>query len=177
MNREDYLLKDLRKGNINALEELIKLYYPDILRYCISYLGDFQIAEDLTQETFIKVVKYMDKYIHKNKFRAFVYKIAKNTCLDYWRKKNKEPFMEEISYEEPFYESGFSEFIANEDFKSIIKLLNEEEREIIILRFVHELKIREIANILDLPMRTVQSKIRKILKRLKEDLKEEEYEE
>ena len=166
----------MKKGNVNALDDLIAFYYPDILKYCICYVKNLEIAEDLTQETFIKAVKYLDSYIHKGKFRAFLYKIAKNTCTDYYRKKKREPYLEELTEFQPYYENGFKEFIDDEDFKNLISYLTYEEKEIITLRFAQELKIREIADILNMPMRTVQSKLRKILKNLKKKLAEVENE-
>ena len=87
MTREDKLLKKLEYGDMSALDELISLYYADILRYCICHTKDRQTAEDAVQETFLKTVRYLDRYVHKGKFRAFLYQVAANTCVDMWRKK------------------------------------------------------------------------------------------
>ena len=58
--REDKLLKKLEYGDMSALDELISLYYADILRYCICHTKDRQTAEDAVQETFLKTVRYLD---------------------------------------------------------------------------------------------------------------------
>ena len=79
----------------------------------------------------------------------------------------------EISYEE----SGFDEVQALLDLQRIISILPEEQREIVILRFGHDLTIREIANITGIPFRTVQSRIRLALKKLKMEYGKEETDE
>ena len=150
MTREDKLIKKLEHGDMSALDELISLYYSDILRYCICHTADRQTAEDAVQETFLKTVRYLDRYIHKGKFRSFLYQVAANTCVDMWR--------------------GFKRAETEMDFMLLIKELPEEQREIIYLRFAHDLTLREIGQILNLPQRTVQSRLRAALKRMKKEL-------
>ena len=79
----------------------------------------------------------------------------------------------EISYEE----SGFTEVQVLLDLQHMIRLLPEEQREIVILRFGHNLTIREIANVLGIPFRTVQSRIRLALKKLKMEYGKEDTDE
>ena len=91
MTREDEIFKKLKQGDENAPEELVKLYYPEILRYCLWHAPDRMAAEDAAQETFLKAIRFLDRYEHKGKFRPFLYQIAANTCVDEWRKKKAEP--------------------------------------------------------------------------------------
>ena len=170
---EDKLIKRIEQGDITAADELIEVYYPEILKYCIWHAPNRTLAEDATQETFLKVIRYMNKYVHKGNFRAFLYKIAANTCIDMWRKqKTVKEFpegmkLEQIQMEISYEESGFTEIQELLDLQKMIRILPNEQREIIILRFVHNLTIREIANITGIPFRTVQSRIRTALKKLK----------
>ena len=171
--REDKLIKRIEQGDVTAADELIETYYPEILKYCIWHAPNRTLAEDATQETFLKVIRYMNKYVHKGNFRAFLYKIAANTCIDMWRKqKTVKEFpegmkLEQIQMEISYEESGFTEIQELLDLQKMIRILPNEQREIIILRFVHNLTIREIANITGIPFRTVQSRIRTALKKLK----------
>lgn len=72
--RENELLRKIAKGETEYWEELIGMYYEDILRYCIYHAPDKTAAEDAVQETFLKVIRYMPNYRHRGKFRAFLYK-------------------------------------------------------------------------------------------------------
>ena len=87
MNREEKLCKEMKKGNQLAANELVELYYTEILRYCCWHTDSKEQAEDATQETFLKFVRYIDAYKHRGMLRAFLYRIAKNTCIDMSRKK------------------------------------------------------------------------------------------
>ena len=78
--RENELLRKIAKGETEYWEELIGMYYEDILRYCIYHAPDKTAAEDAVQETFLKVIRYMPNYRHRGKFRAFLYKVAANTA-------------------------------------------------------------------------------------------------
>lgn len=167
MTREDKLLKKLEYGDMSALDELISLYYADILRYCICHTKDRQTAEDAVQETFLKTVRYLDRYVHKGKFRAFLYQVAANTCVDMWRKKHQE---EQLPDTFECLEQGFKRAETEMDFMLLIKELPKEQREIIYLRYAHDLTMREIGQILDLPVRTVQSRLQAALKRMKKEL-------
>ncbi len=181
--REDKLIKRIEQGDVTAADELIKAYYPEILKYCIWHVPNKTLAEDATQETFLKVIRYMDKYVHRGMFRAFLYKIASNTCIDMWRKQESIKELSEgmklgqMQMEMSYEESGFTEVQALLDLQRMIRILPEEQREIVILRFGHNLTIREIANILGIPFRTVQSRIRLALKKLKMEYGKEDTDE
>ena len=180
--REDKLIKRIEQGDISAADELIEKYYPEILRYCIWHAPNRTLAEDATQETFLKAIRYMNRYIHRGKFRAFLYKIALNTCIDMWRKRETiKEFPEGMTLEHMqlqmdmrYEESGFHEVQALLDMQRMIRILPEEQREIVILRFGHDLTIREIADVTGIPFRTVQSRIRLALKKLKMEYGKEE---
>ena len=179
--REDKLIKRIEQGDVTAADELIKAYYPEILKYCIWHTPNRTLAEDATQETFLKAIRYMNKYVHRGRFRAFLYKIASNTCIDMWRKqesiKEVPEGMKLGQMEMSYEESGFTEVQALMDLQHMICILPEEQREIVILRFGHNLTIREIANITGIPFRTVQSRIRLALKKLKMEYRKEDTDE
>ncbi|MDD6069873.1 MAG: RNA polymerase sigma factor [Clostridiales bacterium] len=90
MNREEKLCKEMKKGNRSAANELVEIYYAEIFRYCCWHTYSREQAEDATQETFLKFVRYIDAYKHRGMLRAFLYRIAKNTCVDLSRKKDEE---------------------------------------------------------------------------------------
>ena len=157
MTREDELFRRLRGGDGAALEELIIDAYPAILRYCLWHTPDRQTAEDAAQETFLKAVRHLDAYAHRGKFRAYLYKIAANTCTDLRRRNGRT-------------EPGFEQVESELSLTQLISALPEKQREVVVLRYVHELKLREIAEVLDEPLRTVQSRLRSALEALKKSL-------
>ena len=67
MEQENEILKRLKNGDKKALDEMIRLYYPEIFRYCIWHTQNREMAEDATQETFAKAIRHMDSYVHRGK--------------------------------------------------------------------------------------------------------------
>lgn len=173
MTCEDKLIKRMEQGDITAVDELIEMLYPEILRYCLWHAPNRSLAEDATQETFLKVIRYFDRYIHKGKFKPFLYKIAANTCVDI-RRKNRysEVSLEDLEIELAYSEPGFEEVESDIELKHLVSKLPSDLQEIVLLRFGQDLTIREIAEVVDLPLRTVQSRLRSALKKLKKDFEE-----
>lgn len=174
MTREDELVKRMERGDPAAADELIRMYYPDILRYCLWHAPNHSLAEDAAQETFLKAIRYFDRYAHKGKFKPFLYRIAANTCIDLQR-KDRHPALSLDSLEEagidPVYsEPAFEAIRSDMLFRHLVSGLPENQREIVLLRFGQDLTLREISEVVNLPLRTVQTRLRAALKKLRAKL-------
>ncbi len=170
--REEILLKKLREGEESALEQLVCLYYPDILRYCIWYAPDRHLAEDAAQETFFKAINYVGACGFSGKFKAFLYKIALNTCRDMQKSKwSKRIPLDGMPDEIQYHEEGFTDVEEALAIRSYTRKLDELSQEIVLLRFRQNLRLREISEVVGLPMRTVQSKLRTALRQIETELK------
>lgn len=171
MTREDELVKRMEQGDQSAADELIKMFYPDILRYCLWHAPNRFLAEDAVQETFLKAIRYFDRYTHKGKFKPFLYRIAANTCIDMQRKKrNSDISLEESEIDPPYTDPAFEDIHSDLALRHLVRSLSEEKREIVLLRFGQDLTLREIAEVLHLPLRTVQTRLRSALKKLKTEI-------
>lgn len=171
MTHEDKLIKRMEQGDRSAADELIGIFYPEILRYCLWHAPNRSLAEDAAQETFLKVIRYFDRYTHRGRFKPFLYQIAANTCIDMQRKRYwKDVALEEVSAESVYWEPGFEDVQSDMVVKKLIKNLPTDLQEIIILRFGQDLTLREIAQVADLPLRTVQSRLRSALKKIKKEM-------
>lgn len=176
MTREEKLMIRIGQGDTEAVEELIGLLYPEILRYCLWHAPNRDLAEDAAQETFLKAIRYYDRYVHKGKCKAFLYRIAANTCVDMRRKAGAgelsvEDIPEELSGEEP----GFRRILSDLTFRQRIRSLPPQQQEVVLLRFGQELTLRQIAQVTGVPLRTVQSRLRAALKNLKSQIEKEEH--
>lgn len=124
-----------------------------------------ETSEDLASEVFIKFLK-SNYDSRKSSIRTYLYLIAKSILLNsYSSSKSKEHVhldFQNISIEEKDYETILT------DFQNVIQLLEQDDREIIVLKYVDELKIKEIAKILDLSISNVKVRIHRSLKILKQ---------
>lgn len=171
MTREDRLIKRIEQGDIRAADELIGIYYPEILRYCLWHAPNRAFAEDAAQETFLKALRYFDRYTHRGKFRAFLYQIAANTCIDMRRKiRTTETSLEEMQMEPAKEETGYEDVQSDLALRQMVKSLPQDLQEIVLLRFGQDLTMREIAEAVNIPLRTVQTRLRSALKKLKKEV-------
>ena len=168
---DDALVEQIRFGDEKAAEELIKRYYTPVLHYCKRQCFNLEKAEDLTQETFLKLFKNLSGYKEKGKFKAYLYTIANHLCIDESRK------MKECSLEnEGEIRDECDELRRIEDKSEVGYLLNvlsPEQREAVILRFGEELSFWEIAKVMGCNMRTAQSRVRNALKIMRKEQENE----
>lgn len=170
MTREDELIQRMGQGDAGAVEELIGMYYPEILRYCLWHAPNRSMAEDAAQETFLKVIRFFDRYAHRGRFKSFIYQIAANTCIDLWRKNGRrEVSLEEVEADFAYSEPGFDRVQSDMALRQLTRSLPEDLREVVLLRYGQDLTMREIAETLGVPLRTVQSRLRSALKKLKKE--------
>ena len=168
---DDKLVEQILLGNENAAEELIKRYYTSILRYCRWHCSNLEKAEDLTQETFLKLFKNLSGYKGKKKFKAYLYTIANHLCIDESRKVEFYPLEDE---ENIVHE--YNDIVRLEDRAEIsyfLKFLSSEQREAVILRFGEQLSFGEIAKVMGCNMRTAQSRVRNALKIMRKEQENE----
>ena len=76
----------VKKGDRDAFDDLMRKYYPRILNFAYRFIGNRQLAEDLTQDVFLKVYNSAARYQPRSKFQTWLYTIAKNTCLNELRR-------------------------------------------------------------------------------------------
>lgn len=128
-------------------------------------------AEDLTQETFLKLFKNLSGYKGKKKFKAYLYTIANHLCIDESRKVEFYPLEDE---ENIVHE--YNDIVRLEDRAEIsyfLNFLSPEQREAVILRFGEQLSFGEIAKVMGCNMRTAQSRVRNALKIMRKEQENE----
>ena len=165
MITDEELIRQIRAGDEEAADILVKRYYTDILRYCKRHIIDQNLAEDATQETFYRVFRSLMRYQDKERFRAWLYMITRNICIDENRKqKNTIPLeLEDIGEES----SEIHQIENSDEIEQLLSVLPEEQREAILLYFEDELTYKEIGKILGIPARTVQSRVKNGIKAIK----------
>lgn len=157
------------------MEELIRRYYPALLRYCLWHTPDRETAQDAVQETFLKVIRYFGSYRHQGEFRAFLYRVAANTCIDMARRSwRTETALGEGAEEPGYVEPGFALADSDLALAELVKGLKEEQREAVLLRYGQDLPLKDVARTLGLPVRTVQSRLRRALREIRKKLEQED---
>ena len=151
----------------------IEEQYDKIYRYCYFKMYDDQIAQDITQETFLRFCK-QGLNLGSDKELPYLYTIAKNLCIDHFRRRTVES-LEEIT--EKVIDDPTEDLISNLTLRMTISKLPEDEQELIFLRYVNEVSITTICKITGLSRFAVYRRLSKSLKWLKEELKKEGFSE
>lgn len=163
---DDELVEQIQLGDRNGAEELIRRYYPSILRYCQWHCSSREQAEDLTQETFLKLFRSLPQYDGRKKFRAYLYTIANRLCIDESRRRKVCSL--EDQEELASRRNEILEIEDREEVRQLLSLLSPEQKEAVILRFGEQLSFAEIAKITGCKLRTVQSRVRSALQIMRE---------
>ena len=174
------LIQQVLDGDQNAFTALVKRYQKQIHAFAWRKLGDFHLAEEITQDTFLKVYQQLWTLRDPNRFGAWLHAIVRNCCLAYLRKTQQpiesldtmpEAEMERVSYTQ--YVEKQREDIANETRDEVVKhLLNklsENEQTVITLHYLGDMRCEEIGKFLDVPLNTIKSRLHRARKRLREE--------
>ncbi len=150
------LVRQVQNGNKEALGMIIEKYYDHIYRFCRFYTGMETEAYDITQEVFLKFIRYADAYRHKN-LKGYLLTIARNLCLDFFRKK-REVLGLENAPEEGEEDKGIGKVEDEMFLEEILGKLPVQQREVVLLRLYEERKFCEIAVMLGCNTATVKSR-------------------
>jgi RNA polymerase sigma-70 factor, ECF subfamily len=149
------LLSLAAKGSKQAFGSLYKMYLDEIYRYAFYKVGNSMIAEDITEETFLKAWGSLAKTYSRdngiNNFRAWLYRIANHLCVDYYRKKKPfEIIKNQIKSKGLSLEEAIDQKILSQNLTAAIQLLEPKFKQIIILRFINQLTHQETAAIMEI---------------------------
>lgn len=177
------LIKKVKKGNHEAFAQLIDLYKTQVFNICLRMVRIPADAEDLAQEAFIRAYTNIDKYEIDKKFSTWLYRIATNLSIDYLRKKKPGVYLDaelpgtdgytmssQLSSGDPLPEEQIIQSETNNWLHSEIEQLPPKYRAAIILKYIEDLSVKEISEILDIPVPTVKTRIHRGREALRERL-------
>lgn len=152
----------------NWLERIYEERKQEIFRFLYVILGDKQSAEDALQETFLKAYLHRSKYIEMQQENAWLYKIARNTAYDMFRKRSREFPLEKEQIDDAIEKCAYHEDVHEHlIYMEMIADLNEVEREIVSLKIIAGLTHREIAKVLHMTTGSVKKRYERELNKLK----------
>ncbi len=164
-----------QQGDRNAFGELVRRHYTGVVRVVYSMCGDTGLAEDATQEAFIRAWVNLPSFQPSAPLKSWLYRIAINAALDVLRKKPEESLEEGqaamITDQSQSPEAALVEKERLTMVRQAMKDLPEASRSVLVLREYGELSYQEIAKVLDIPVGTVMSRLNYARTRLRELLK------
>ena len=182
---DEQLIEEFQNGEISSYNQLIYRYKDRLFNYIYQFVRDIDLAEDLLQDTFLKLYTHKNSYKKIAKFSTWIYTIAGNFAKTELRKtkRRKTYSHSELIFKEKELTINdnsnnpdkifFNESLKGE-LKNCLSKLSIDFRNIIILRDIQELSYDEISTIIELPLGTVKSRINRARLKLYECLKQKE---
>jgi RNA polymerase sigma-70 factor (ECF subfamily) len=173
--QEADLIAACKEGDQTAFNLLVWRWEKPLFNFTYKYVGDAHLAQDLVQETFIRVLKSIHQYEHRAAFSTWLYRIAINLCKDHFRRK-KLPMVSLHDYyttsagdrvyvqdhvpdEGAWSDESMAASQREELVRRLLAGLRDEQRIVILMKEYQGLKFREIAEILDVPEGTVKARL------------------
>lgn len=165
-------VNEVLKGHQDAFEEIVTLFQHRLYQVCYRMLGNAQEAEDIAQEAFVRAYTNIHTYDQNRKFSTWLFRIATNLCIDRIRKKKPDYYLDaevpgteglnmysQIASPDELPEEQVEKMEMQERIHYEIGRLPDKYRSVIILRYIEELPLQEIGDILKLPLGTVKTRV------------------
>lgn len=186
--QEASLIKACQQGDQTAFNLLVWRWEKALFNFTYKYVGDAQLAQDLVQETFVRVLRSIRGYEHRCAFSTWLYRIAMNLCKDHLRKKripmvSLHDYYTTSSGERVYVKDRLAddtvpsdEALAAADREELVRRLlaglPDEQRAVILMKEYEALTFREIAEVLEVPEGTVKSRLYRGLRAMREQLEQ-----
>ena len=165
-------INEVLKGDQNAFEEIVTLFQHRLYQVCYRMLGNAQEAEDISQEAFVRAYINIHTFDQKRKFSTWLFRIATNLCIDRIRKKKPAYYLDadvpgtdglnmysQLAATDELPEDEVERMELQQRIHYEIGRLPDKYRSVIILRYIEELPLQEIGDILGLPLGTVKTRV------------------
>ncbi|PKK98524.1 MAG: hypothetical protein CVV57_06215 [Tenericutes bacterium HGW-Tenericutes-2] len=164
MDNIHLIIRELKQKNYQSFDTFYNLTKNQVFYAIISVVKDNDLAQDIMQDTYVKFLEKIDQYKDGANPYAYLSTIARNLAINTYNQRKREVYSEEIFETIPSPEENNDE----EDIFKILDLLDPDEREVVTLHIINNLKFREIVPIVDKPLGTVLWIYNKAIKKLKE---------
>lgn len=179
------IIKKIKKGDQQAFAQLVEEYKDRVYYVCFRMLGNRQEAEDAAQETFLKVYMNIDQYDLSRTFSTWLFRIATNVSIDRLRKKKPDysldaeivgsdgqTMYQQLEADTRSPETEVETMEVQAWVQEAISTLPPKYRTVITLKYMNDLSLKEISEILDIPVATVKTRIHRGREALRKKLRQ-----
>ena len=169
---DETIMEAVKNGELQQATLLFERYHKRIFNFLARMSMDRELAEDLTQNVFLRIIKYRNSYREGNKFQSWIYQVARNVFSDHYQSvKNR--FSDFVDVEKVSDHIGSNDDSEEQDEKekllhrSMAKL-TEEQRELLVLTRFQQMKYEEVAAIMDTTVANIKVKVHRAILKLRE---------
>ena len=181
--QDELLIRRAQRGDADAFEQLLLEHQKNVYNLCYRMAGNPDDAMDLSQETFLRAWRCLDQYQFASAFSTWLYRLCSNICIDFLRRRRRQQTVpltfedadgEEQTYAvpdaQPLPEEQMELKLTRETLAAAMAQLLPEHRAVLQLRVVNEMSYEQIADVLDIQIGTVKSRLSRARNQLKKIL-------
>ena len=181
--QDELLIRRAQRGDADAFEQLLLEHQKNVYNLCYRMAGNPDDAMDLSQETFLRAWRCLDQYQFASAFSTWLYRLCSNICIDFLRRRRRQQTVpltfEDVDGEEQTYavpdaqplpEEQVELKLTRETLAAAMAQLLPEHRAVLQLRVVNEMSYEQIADVLDIQIGTVKSRLSRARNQLKKIL-------
>ncbi|MEE9531374.1 MAG: RNA polymerase sigma-70 factor [Syntrophobacteria bacterium] len=172
------LMQRVQKGDLAAFEALYERFYKQLFHFIVRFVKEQSLAEDILQETFLRIFKERKRYRKTARFSTYLFTIARNLCLDAlktWERKHVLSTQEDFIERAMDLSKGPSKIVENDELSQILQraidALPRDQREVLLLNKYSGLSYEEIAQIVESTPTAVKQKAYRAMLSLRQKLK------
>ena len=171
---EDHdVIRQVLKGDVNKYRVLVEKHQRAVFNLCYQMLNNYEDAEELTQDVFVKAYEHLAGFRFKYRFFSWIYRIAINRTLAHIKQQSRQTGIANIRYK--LAETDEEENDRNTHLKMAIDLLKENFKTVIILKYYEQLSYKEMSVILEIPEKTIRSRLYDARIKMKQILEDTGY--
>ncbi len=165
---DESLMRAVRNGNVGELGTLFERHHVPLFQFFCRVTGSRTAADDLVQDVFFRILKYRGTFRDEGRFRAWMFHIARNARVDYFRKRGPQEQVDELRPSDtPFPGEQLERDENSALLERVLSQLPEEKRELLVLARYQELKYEEIAELLEVSVGAVKVRVHRAVKDLR----------
>ena len=179
-NNDVELIHRIREGDDSAFTSLVIQYQKQVHALAWKIIGDFHVAEEITQDTFLKVYQKLDTLKNPQQFAGWLYVITSRLCYRWIRKNRKQAELLDDAEMDMLEETAYSKYVADENTKvridaqrkvvhKLLSKLQESERTVMVLHYFSEMTCEEISRFLGVSTSAIKSRLSRARQRLKKE--------
>lgn len=184
IKEEEKIVKQLKSGDFSNYDKIVESYKNRVFGMAYKFTNDYNETQDLAQEVFLKIYRQIKNFREESKLSTWIYRISINTCLDWKKKKNR---LKSINFSNMVNEENKDQnidikdesmlpdeiIIKGEDQKQVHKLIYElsnKYKTVLIMYHFNEMSYKDIATALNIPQRTVETRLYRARRTLKDKI-------
>lgn len=169
---DEQIMEAVKNGELQQASLLFERYHKRLFNFLARMTNDRELAEDLTQNVFLRIIRYRNSYRPGLKFQSWIYQVARNVFSDHYQaaKKNKPNTMDVEKIGESLADENESQRLDEQEkiLHRSMALLNDEQRELLVLTRFQHMKYEEVAELMDTTVANIKVKVHRAISKLRE---------